>query len=98
MNMKYTKGTWRITPNGEYVGVLSPSKPICKICDRGSSEGMANAELISLAPELAESMSEMLTTLSEQLTEDACENTSIIEAFNKCAKLMEKITGNLQEL
>lgn len=66
--MKHTKGPWMVEPHKDYdkfILVADKNSWIAKICndDTDYNEALANAKLISAAPELLEALIELQTIL-----------------------------------
>lgn len=78
MSAKHTQGQWRVAADGDEVtvspvGVLQSSKTICKTSSayRSDEECRANAWLIAAAPELLESLEQMLRLATRNDVPDA---------------------------
>jgi hypothetical protein len=61
--MDYTKGEWAVSPNDNQRGVYGIYAPngkgrVCTITNRSPKEELANANLISAAPEMYEALKE----------------------------------------
>lgn len=100
MEFKGTKGKWKIDITPPYHGpkcstleIYSDEKTsawICKVQNNGvieSEEGTANAKLIASAPEMFESINELLSLLTFLGHEKSIE-------ISKAKQLLTKITSN----
>jgi hypothetical protein len=94
METKYTKGNWKVKRSDSINNYTGYNYQL--ITDREEiplEEANANVRLIEAAPDLLTALDELIDVLNEQLTEDALENESIIEAMDLAEKALKKAKG-----
>ena len=89
--MKHTKGEWIAKESEVYSQETGKTIARCDIGGR-DEETEANARLTAAAPKVIRKLNDLLGVLEEQLTEDAKENESIIEAIQDCESVIYEAT------
>lgn len=96
MSTKHTPGRWRVSADGDEVttspiGILESSKTICKTSShyRSEEECHANARLIAAAPELLESLEQMLCLA----TRNDIPESEQLEIASRAIDVLQKARG-----
>ena len=93
MNTKHTPGPWRFV-NGRQI--CSEKCTIAKAWMMRNGEGVANARLIAAAPELLDSLIEVLDAAVDWLDDSTGHKPDGIEWYENAKAAIAKATGETQ--